>query len=122
MTDDRTTPVRVEPATPAWLEALAAGDDEFSAAFGIPVEPGWLEFPEALSYALESDGDDPHPEWGFHLFFATADGALVGNGGWKGPPVDGAAELGYAVAPRGATAASRPRSCRSSFAARGRPV
>ena len=24
---------------------------------------------------------------------------MIGNGGWKGPPVDGAAELGYAVAP-----------------------
>lgn len=27
------------------------------------------------------------------------DGTLVGFGGWKGPPVNGAAELGYAVAP-----------------------
>ena len=26
-------------------------------------------------------------------------GEYPGNGGWKGPPVDGAAELGYAVAP-----------------------
>ena len=35
---------------------------------------------------------------GTHLFFGD-DGALIGNGGWKGPPLDGAAELGYAVAP-----------------------
>jgi hypothetical protein len=32
------------------------------------------------------------------LFFGE-DGALIGNGGWKGPQVDGTAELGYAVAP-----------------------
>ena len=41
--------------------------------------------------------DEPD-EWGPHLFFGE-DGALIGNGGWKGAPVDGAAELGYAVAP-----------------------
>ena len=35
--------------------------------------------------------------WGPHLFFIGD--VLVGNGGWKGPPVDGAAEIGYAVAP-----------------------
>lgn len=35
---------------------------------------------------------------GPHLVFDD-DGALVGNGGWKGAPVDGTAELGYAVAP-----------------------
>ena len=33
-----------------------------------------------------------------HLVF-DADGALVGNGGWKGAPADGVAEVGYAVAP-----------------------
>ena len=37
-------------------------------------------------------------EWGPQLFFDD-DGALVGNGGWKGRPEQGAAELGYAVAP-----------------------
>jgi RimJ/RimL family protein N-acetyltransferase len=37
-------------------------------------------------------------EWAPQIFFDD-DGALVGNGGWKGVPVDGAAELGYAVAP-----------------------
>ncbi|HEV2123630.1 MAG TPA: GNAT family protein [Chloroflexota bacterium] len=37
-------------------------------------------------------------EWGLHLVF-DEDGALVGNAGWKGEPVGGAAELGYAVAP-----------------------
>ena len=37
------------------------------------------------------------PEWGPHLFFVGD--VLVGTGGWKGPPVLGAAEIGYAVAP-----------------------
>lgn len=35
---------------------------------------------------------------GAHLVF-DEDGALVGLAGWKGEPVHGVAELGYAVAP-----------------------
>ena len=43
---------------------------------------------------------EPSSPWGTHLFFDDAtEGALVGFGGWKGAPVDGQAELGYAVAP-----------------------
>ena len=88
--------VRVEVASREWMEALVEGDDAFAERFGIPVEPGWAEFPEVLPWALEH-APDP---WGTHLFFDDdVDGALVGNGGWKGPPVDGVAELGYAVAP-----------------------
>lgn len=48
------------------------------------------------------------------------DTALVGNAGWKGEPVDGAAELGYAVAPsrrgRGIATAVRELVARASVA------
>jgi [ribosomal protein S5]-alanine N-acetyltransferase len=90
--------VRVEPVTPEWADALGDGDDEFARRFGVTVEPDWLGFPEARPYLLEYAHGDGPPEWGPHLIF-DSDGALVGNGGWKGSPVDGAAELGYAVAP-----------------------
>ncbi len=89
--------VTVEPARLEWLEALAVGDDEMTARTGIPVVPGWVGFPEALPHALDAvrrDGVDP---WGTHLIFE--DGALVGFGGFKGAPVDGEVEVGYAVAP-----------------------
>jgi len=89
---------RVEPPTLPWLEALAEGDDVFTARFDVPVEPGWAPFPEAISHALEAARAGAPPTWGAHLFFDD-DGALVGNGGWKGQPVEGVAELGYAVAP-----------------------
>jgi RimJ/RimL family protein N-acetyltransferase len=90
--------ISVESATLEWLEALAVGDDELTARFGIPVVPEWLAFPEALPNMVEdarANGPDP---WGSHLFFDT-DGALVGFGGYRGAPVDGAVEIGYAVAP-----------------------
>ena len=88
----------MEPATLCWLEALIDGDDVFAARFGVPVVPGWAPFPEAISFALQQARTGPADPWGVHLFF-DEDGALVGNGGWKGAPTDGMAELGYAVAP-----------------------
>jgi RimJ/RimL family protein N-acetyltransferase len=77
---------------------LIQGDDVFSAEFGVPVESGWVGFPEALPFLVQTARGPGPPEWGPHLFF-DEDDALVGNGGWKGPPVDRVAELGYAVAP-----------------------
>ncbi|MBV8528436.1 MAG: GNAT family N-acetyltransferase [Candidatus Dormibacteraeota bacterium] len=90
--------IRIEPASREWADALAEGDDVFSHRFGIPVAPGWSGFPEALSLMLDATASRESGEWGPHLFF-DEDGTLVGNGGWKGAPVDGVAELGYAVAP-----------------------
>jgi RimJ/RimL family protein N-acetyltransferase len=90
--------VRVEPLTAPWAEALAEGDAVFSSHFGVSVEFGWNGFPEALGSLLTAARDHGPSAWGTHLFF-DEDGTLVGIGGWKGRPVDGAAELGYAVAP-----------------------
>ena len=100
----------VEPARLEWLEALAVGDDELTARFGIAVAPGWIGFPEALPHAVDEARRDDGDLWGSHLIFH--DGVLVGFGGFKGPPADGVVEIGYAVAPdcrgRGiATAATR---------------
>lgn len=89
--------VRVEPLSRAWGEALAEGEEIFSERFGIPVVDGWAVFPEAIRGALRVTSEEGD-QWGTHLFF-DEDGALVGWGGWKGPPVNGVVELGYAVAP-----------------------
>jgi len=90
--------VRMEAATATWMEALAEGDDVFTERFGVPVVPGWAPFPEAITMGLTAARAGAPAAWGVHLFF-DEDGALVGNGGWKGEPRDGVAELGYAVAP-----------------------
>ena len=91
--------VTVLPARLEWLEALSAGDETFTARFGIPVVAGWVGFPDALPLAVDSARKDPDHEWGTHLFFDDQDGALVGFGGWKDEPRAGKVELGYAVAP-----------------------
>ena len=90
--------IRIEPVTPEWADALSNSDAEFTRRFGVPVEAGWAGFPEALPIIIAAAREGGPGQWGPHLFFGE-DGALIGNGGWKGPPVDGAAELGYAVAP-----------------------
>lgn len=90
--------VRVEPITQAWAAALARGDDAFSEEFGVPVAADWTGFPEMPSFLVEAARSGAPGRWGLHLVF-DGDGALVGNVGWKGEPVNGVAELGYAVAP-----------------------
>jgi len=87
------------PARLEWLEALATGDEVFEQRFNVAVAPGWVGFPEALPVAVETARRDPENQWGTHLFFDSADGALVGFGGFKGRPRNGEVEIGYAVAP-----------------------
>jgi aminoglycoside phosphotransferase (APT) family kinase protein/RimJ/RimL family protein N-acetyltransferase len=95
------THLSVVPGKRAWLEALNESDEVFTRLTGVPVEPEWMaDFPGIVRYCLAQLDAGADPAWGIHLFFDTDQGgALVGNGGWKGPPVDGVAELGYAVAP-----------------------
>ena len=91
--------ISVVPARADWLEALTEGDDVFTSRFGLAVEQDWIGFPESLPFALDGARRRPDDPWGTHLFFDRADGALVGVGGFKGPPHDRVAEIGYAVAP-----------------------
>lgn len=88
----------MEPVTLAWAQALAQGDDVFAERFGVPVEPGWSGFPEMIPRLGEAIADGRPAVWGSHLVFDD-DSTLVGLAGWKGEPIEGVAELGYAVAP-----------------------
>jgi RimJ/RimL family protein N-acetyltransferase len=71
------------------LETAVDGDEALAAALAMSVVPGWCTFTEQLRAA-------PVGEWGTRLF--RADGELVGWGGFKGPPTDGAVEIGYEIA------------------------
>ena len=90
--------MRVEPLRLEWIEALIDGDAAFTERFGIAVIEGWAGFPEALPHALDAARRHDADPWGSHLFFDD-DGALVGFGGFKGPPIGGEVEIGYAIAP-----------------------
>lgn len=90
---------RVEPARRDWLKALVEGDDVFTARFGIAVADGWAGFPEAVQPALDTARRHDGDPWEPYLVFDGDDGSLIGFGGFKGAPVDGAVEIGYAVAP-----------------------
>jgi RimJ/RimL family protein N-acetyltransferase len=89
--------VAVEPVRPEWAEALAEGDAVFEERYSLRVEQDWAGFPETVPLMVGYATSGSPPEWGPHLFFVGD--VLVGAGGWKGPPVRGAAEIGYAVAP-----------------------
>jgi RimJ/RimL family protein N-acetyltransferase len=89
----------VEAVTLAQAEALLAGDAVFTARFGRPVAPGYLDFPEVLPVLRDALTAGTPPEWYSHLIIDAASGTVVGFGGYKGPPVDGVVEIGYSVAP-----------------------
>lgn len=101
---DETT-IEVRPAQPEELRALIEGPERFEARFGRRVEPGYSSFDGVLEHSLEAITTGAIPaEWYTHLFYDPdlADGtpgALVGIGGFKGPPVAGSVEIGYEIAP-----------------------
>jgi ribosomal-protein-alanine N-acetyltransferase len=88
--------IDVLPATADDLRALRGGVDSVRRW---RVEPGYLEWPEALDGALATLADGTPPEWATHLIVHRADEALIGLGGFKGVPVDGVVEVGYGIAP-----------------------
>ena len=83
------------------LDAALRGRAALQSALGCEVAEGWDVFPEALRSTREAVAADPdRTRWGTRLFLLDRPRTLVGWGGFKGPPIDGLVELGYAIAPR----------------------
>jgi RimJ/RimL family protein N-acetyltransferase len=87
------------PATADHLRALIAGDAVFTERFGLRVAPGYLEYDGVLERMLADVDAGADPAWNTYLFVHGADSALLGLGGFKGPPADGTVEIGYGIAP-----------------------
>ena len=82
------------------LEAAQAGGAALERALGVGAAEGWEAFPGSIARVREQLAADPGAaRWGTRLFVADEPPALVGWGGFKGPPRDGTVELGYAIAP-----------------------
>jgi [ribosomal protein S5]-alanine N-acetyltransferase len=92
--------VRLLPVTVEHLDACRREPVELGMLLGTSVPDGWPEFPEAIDFTSERLREHPEEgEWWMHFFFDDESGALVGSGGFAGPPRDGVVEIGYEVAP-----------------------
>jgi RimJ/RimL family protein N-acetyltransferase len=95
------------PGTPAMLRAELQGPHALQAVLGVQVPESWPpEFydADAVNYTLArvAEHGEP-PAWWFHYFVLRATAGhpatAVGAGGYKGPPREGVAEIGYSVLP-----------------------
>jgi RimJ/RimL family protein N-acetyltransferase len=94
------TGVRLVVADAPLLDAALEGPRALERALGVAVVDGWDVFPGSIERVRRGLDHDPGAaRWGTRLFVAGEPPALVGWGGFKGPPRDGTVELGYAVAP-----------------------
>jgi len=89
----------IVPVTLAVADALLAGEDVFIDRYGMPVAPGYLDFPDVLPTMRAALAGGTPPEWYSHLIVHRETITVVGFGGFKGPPVDGEVEIGYSIAP-----------------------
>lgn len=80
-------------------DALLAGDDVFTARYGMAIAPGYLDEPGVLPAMRAALAAGMPPEWASHLVVHRETLTVVGFGGFKGPPVDRTVEIGYSIAP-----------------------
>jgi RimJ/RimL family protein N-acetyltransferase len=100
----RTHRLRLVPATIAHFEAMQRGDAELGRLLQAEPAPGWEGAPEHRPAIAEGGAaflrDNPTAAgWWTYFFVHVWDVRLIGVGGLKGPPADGVAEIGYALAP-----------------------
>ena len=115
------TGIRLVVADAPVIDAALAGPRALERALGVAVVDGWVVFPQSLERVRRKLREDPGgARWGSRLFVAGEPAAVVGWGGFKGPPRDGTVELGYAIAParegRGLATAAVRAMVREAFA------
>lgn len=83
------------------LQRLQQGPEAYRSAYQTGVIEGYLDFPQALEFSItRMQGESASAWWAPFVFVLEAEQAVVGLGGYKGPP-DGAGvvEIGYSIAP-----------------------
>ena len=93
--DDHVRPaLTLIPVTSKMRQAFGRSRAELSCYLQLDLPDGWPEFPEAF----EPSTRQPDVPWIGYIF--VAEGGIVGNGGFTGPPDrDGVVEIGYEIAP-----------------------
>ncbi|MGH2942609.1 MAG: GNAT family N-acetyltransferase [Solirubrobacteraceae bacterium] len=82
------------------LDAALEGPAALARVLDREVAEGWDVFPGSLRRVRDAIAADPaSARWGTRFFVLDEPPTLVGWGGFKGAPRDGAIELGYAIAP-----------------------
>ena len=91
------------PATPAFVRADLAGRDALADALGVAVPEGGppeLFDEPALRFTLDRLEAGPEQAgWWLYYVLLREGSMLVGVAGYKGPPAEGAVEIGYSVLP-----------------------
>jgi RimJ/RimL family protein N-acetyltransferase len=77
--------------------ALREGKERLAELLGFRIPEGWPEFPEAFEPSA-SPAAESSP-WPGYFMISLDDGAVVGNGGFAGKPLEGEVEIGYEIAP-----------------------
>ena len=93
-------PVRAVAATPELIDAERRDPAALAAALSAELPADWppqFHDPDALRYSRHALSEPESEGWWLHYFLAGT--ALVGVGGFKGPPDDGAVEVGYSIVP-----------------------
>lgn len=97
----QTKNLQLLPVEHAHRQAFARGKSELAALLRLAVPERWPQFRQAFALSTK-EGSQPAlgaGEWGGYFFVHARAGALVGNGGFKGPPdASGAVEIGYEIA------------------------
>lgn len=93
--------LRLVPCELSHFEGLLDAPPRLAGMPEVSIVPGWAEFPQAIPAGYKHL--KAHPDalgWWTYLFIHTDDRALVGVGGFKGPPdPSGMVEIGYSIAP-----------------------
>jgi [ribosomal protein S5]-alanine N-acetyltransferase len=83
------------------IEAFLRSKSELAETLHVAIPNSWPTFPEAFSIPAEGshESNPPTNDWNGFFFIDQKNIALVGNGGFYGPPDDlGAVEIGYEIA------------------------
>ena len=92
-----TANLKLVPCELTHFEAILNDQNQLEQMLGVKATEGWLQFPKAMQFGYEYLRANPGAfGWWTYLFIHARENALIGNGGFVGPPDgSGMVEIGY---------------------------